>query len=103
MTEQLQFMNGMGYKPGAQREAIRVLDRVRNMRKRVTIYFGEPTTGEFWWHATGYVHKSKQVDIRKLVLATYGNTSAEQVIELDTVVRIEYANKKDGGELFRSR
>lgn len=103
MSEQLQLVNGMGYKPGTQRELIRVLDTVRNLHQRVTLYFGEPTTGEHWWHATGYVHKSKQSDIQKPVLATYSNTGAEQIIETETIVRIEFANKKDGGELFRSK
>lgn len=100
---QLQLVNGMGYVRGTQRELIRVLEMLRHTQKRATIHFGAPDTGEAWHTETGYIRASRATRPAMPVVASHRNSSTGASIETDTVVLIEFANKKDGGVLWRSK
>lgn len=85
-----------------QRELMHVLTTARNLRKRVTLFYGDPKTGESWHSETGYIQRG--VDVRSVpLLVPYRNSTGGGQIETDTVVRVEFANKKDGGVLYRSK
>jgi hypothetical protein len=84
----------------SHREMMGVLDTARNMHKRVTLFYGDPKTGESWHSETGYIQRSTGA-ARIPLLVPYRNSTGGGQIETDTVVRIEFANKKDGGVLWR--
>jgi hypothetical protein len=97
----MMIKNGINYGTGNVR-VVNIIEHYRNTGTRLRIHYGTPTTGELWGDVeTGYVRNSVGPD--KVPVLVHNNTSSGgSAILMDNIVRIEFANKKDGGVIFES-
>lgn len=77
---------------------------VKRYNHRVTIYYGDPSTGETWHNETGYVRtEQRDTNVNLMTLVPYSNGEHGGQIELDSVVRVEHANRRDGARIWPSQ
>ena len=101
----IQIKNGTRYHKDCPAQVIRTLEEARlayNMGRgyRLRIYYGDPTTGKWWGDIeAGYIGRS--VGPKKIPILIYNKLSRGGTSILDNfIVKIEYANKRQGGVLF---
>lgn len=82
---------------------IAVLERVRLNRSRVRIALGDPATGRAWGDRPeeGYLDTSLG-PIRVPILIARSNSDGGGSLLDHCVIRVEFANKRDGGVLWES-
>ena len=68
---------------------------------RVRILYGDKVLGTIWQHTEyGYIHKTSGDKPTLIIIHNTGRfTGTNQLLE-NCIMRIEYANKKDGNELY---
>lgn len=92
---------GTFYGPGTRREVIETITTYMGTNVRLRFHYGNPTTGADWgdiFDVAGRIGRSTGPNAIPL-LAT--NSTGGGSILTDNVVRIRFANRKDGGDLFR--
>lgn len=93
------ILNGTTYKaPPALAE---VIERCRKSRKRFRFYLGDSATGRAWGDVEeGYLGRSMGPVKIPIVLANRRSMGGVGLLD-HCVVRIEVANKKDGGVVWQ--
>lgn len=100
--------NGTAYSDRTPVAVINVLEGIRlcaytnvRRRQRLKIWYGDRDTGEAWGDIeTGYIGRS--VGPVKVPLICHNSRSFGGPSLLDDcIVRIDYANRRDGGTLYR--
>lgn len=80
---------------------IGALWQTKRYNHRVTIYYGDPTSGEAWHSETGYIGVEPVRDnVSIMTVVPYSNGEHGGQIELDSVVRVEHANRKTGVRIW---
>lgn len=95
-------VNGTTYKDETPEDVIRVLERARMARFRIRVDYGDTETGESWgesFDTTGYVGRSMG-PVKIPILVHNARSMGGGGILDHCIVRIEYANKRDGGVLY---
>lgn len=95
-------MNGTCYDEDTPKELIGIFEQVRNLGVRVRLYYGDQMTGRDWKELhdiEGYVSRSTG-EIKTPILVYNKNSTGGSSILTANVVKIEYANKKQGGVLW---
>ncbi|MCK4666869.1 hypothetical protein KAU33_08975 [Candidatus Dependentiae bacterium] len=91
-------MNGTRYDEDTPEELIHVLEQVRNLGLRIKLCYGDQMTGRDWEETCdikGYVSRSTgKIKVPILVYNTRNISGSE--IPTAHIVKIEYANKKQG-------
>jgi hypothetical protein len=95
--------NGITYGTSNQR-VVNILEHYRNSNTRIRIHFGDPTTGKLWGDTEiGYVRNSIGPEVKVPIIVHNTTSIGGSVINTDNIVRIEFANKKDGDVIFEAR
>lgn len=93
--------NGVYYHDGASDELIKVLDHARKNTIRVKLLYGDKELNTVWKHSeTGYIHVTRSKEPEPVILYSNGKFAGANQIMEQHIVRVEYANKKDGGTLW---
>lgn len=97
------IVNGTYYDSNTPVELIKVLENIRNRGTRIKIAYGDQMTGRDWEEThdiAGYIGRSTgQV---KIPLLMYNQRSmGGGGILTASIVKIEYANKKQGGVMWQ--
>lgn len=95
------------YSPLTDPEVVRVLESCRNaarhLRPRIRIHYGDVETGQDWgdmYDVAGYVGRSAgRLPIPLLINNI--NSMGGGGIMTQHIVRIRYANRRQGGDLYR--
>ena len=101
LTEYVEVKNTY-YNENTPKQVIEILEHVQNLETRIRIYYGDQMTGEDWKDVRdveGYVSKSAG-KIQKPILMYSTQSTSGAIIFTANVVKIEYANKKQGGILW---
>ena len=91
-------MNGTRYDEDTPKELIDVLEQMRNLGVRIKLYYGDQTTGRDWEETCdieGYVSRSTG-KIKTPILVYNARSTGGSGILTAHIVKIEYANKKQG-------
>lgn len=92
---------GLYYNINIPQALIECLHYVRVNNIRIRILYGDHKLNTIWRHTEcGYIHKTASLQPQPVILYNTGKfTGANQLLE-NCIMRIEYANKKDGGILY---
>lgn len=97
--------NGTHYSPDCPSQVIMAIETARLAHSvgrgyRLRIYYGDPATG-LWWGDTqsGYIGRSAGPIKVPLVLWNKVSRGGPAILD-HCIVRVEYANKRQGGVLF---
>jgi hypothetical protein len=105
------YVDGTAYHEETPRSVIGILERFRKARTagiltsvpRLRLYYGDQRTGKDWGEVcdtTGYIGRS--TGEVKIPILLHNRLSIGGTGILDhCIVKIEYANKKDGGVLYQ--
>lgn len=93
--------DGTSFKEKTPENLRRILNNLRLRQTRVRIIYGDIKTGRKWGdEATGRIGRSTgQIKI-PLILHNARSLGGESVID-DCILEIHYANKKDGGIIYK--
>ena len=97
------IVNGITYDATTSEAVIRVLERVRAERIRIRLHYGDTETGRDWMdtHGVEGVVGNSMGPI-KIPILVHNERSAGGLGILDRcIVRIRYANRAEGGDLYR--
>jgi hypothetical protein len=98
----IQWNGGTAYRKGTPMSLLAKLEEARGKRKRVKLHYGNPATGEAWHTEIGYIGRSTG-QLRVLQLVPYRSSIGGGEIETDTIVKLEHANRKHGGEIWNAQ
>lgn len=91
---------GTAYHASTPRQVIEVLEQARKSGQRIKIHLGEPETGAAWGDIeTGYIGRSTGRIQVPLVISKRNSMGGGALLD-DCIVKIEHANKRDGGTLY---
>jgi hypothetical protein len=96
-------MNGTTYDERTPRAVIDVLERARAEHLRVRIHYGDQGSGQDWgdvYDVAGYIGRSTGPVKIPLLIANSRSTGGGAILD-HCIVRIRFANRKDGGDLYR--
>lgn len=85
---------------------IQILERFhmahpRSGAKRLRLYYGDAVTGRAWGDVEeGYISRSMGAQKIPILIANARSMGGPGILD-DCVIKIEYANKKDGGVLWQ--
>jgi hypothetical protein len=92
-------LNGTTYK--ASPALAEVIERCRQSKKRFRFYLGDSTTGRAWGDVDkGYLGRSMGPVKIPIVLANRRSLAGPGLLD-QCVVKIEFANKTDGGVVYQ--
>lgn len=96
-------VNGVFYHAQTDPALVEVLEGVRRNRARIRVTLGDVATGRAWNDRPeeGYLDTSLG-PIRVPILVPRSNSDAGGSLLDHCVVRVEYANKRDGGTLWET-
>lgn len=104
------MVNGTFYHDETSYEVIRILENARDPKRiyhlkhvpyRLKISFGDTKTGKAWGDVeTGYIGRSTGTIKIPLIINNQKSTGGPALLD-HCIVKIEYANKKDGGVLYQ--
>lgn len=101
--ELLMIENGTSHHSDTPAEVVRVLEEVRRSCARIRVHYGDTTTGRDWmdvYDVTGCV--SRSTGPIKVPILLHNRRSLGGTPMLDhCIVRIRYANRREGGDLYR--
>jgi len=95
--------DGTHYSPKTSNAMIALLDSLRRRGKRVRFYFGDSSTGKDWeeeFDVMGRIGRSTGVAKIPILVYSHRSTGGGALLT-DCIVKIEYANKSDGGIIWR--
>ena len=98
------LVGGVFYHAQTDPGLVAVLERARLARLRIRVILGNPATGESWAGTPeeGYLNTSMG-PIKVPLLLARSNSDAGGPLLDHCVVRVEYANKREGGILWEAR
>lgn len=97
------IVDGTHYHPGTSEEIIRILERARKTDMRIRVHYGDVKTGQDWgdiYHVAGRVSRSIGPVKVPLLIANATSHGGDAMLD-HCIVRIRYANRKEGGDLYR--
>ncbi len=94
-------MSDTHFHPNCPESIRNILERARKSQTRICVYYGDTGTGREWGDVeTGRVGRS--MGPQKIPIMLYNRRSiGGSGILTSCIVRIAYANKKEGGDLYR--
>lgn len=97
------ILNGTTYHDETPVQLAQVIEWIRDNGIRVKIQYGNTQTGENWGDmASGYIGRSN--GRIKVPLFVYNRRSLGGDVVLDShILKIEYANKKQGGTIYQAK
>jgi len=104
MEIKYKVVDGTSFSEGTPSKVIEILNRFMHKRNaRLRLFYGDRVTGRDWGEVhdvTGYIGRSSGTQKIPLLIAKSGSTGGGGILT-NAIVRIEYANKKDGGLLYK--
>ena len=97
------IVNGTHYNDGTPEEVVEVLERARRDGARIRVHYGDVETGKDWMDELGVegtVGRSGGEVKVPLLIARADSTGGGSILT-DRIVRIRYASKREGGDLYR--
>jgi predicted outer membrane repeat protein len=95
--------NGTSYNVKTPEFMVKILDRIYRQQIRVRFHWGNMQTGEDWgdvYDVSGRIGRSTGIYKVPLLIHNKGSTGGG-AISTDSIVMIRYANKKDGGVIWK--
>lgn len=94
-------VNGTYYHEDTNDKIVNALEHARNSRKfRLKIYYGDTKTGRAWGDiSVGYIGRSTGMVKIPLLIKNSRSMGGEGLLD-HCIVKIEYANKKNGGVIY---
>ena len=97
------LVNGTSYGSHTSQKIIDILEFARAKGTRLRIHPGDPKTGRDWgdvYDVTGTIGRSGGT-IKVPLIIPRANSMGGGAISTDSIVRIRYANRREGGDLYR--
>jgi len=97
------IVDGTAFNKDTPRSVIDIMNRFLHTKKRLRLYYGDPNTGRDWGEThdiEGYIGRSTGQYKVPLLIANRRSMGGGAILTAN-IVKIEYANKKDGGVLLR--
>jgi len=95
--------NGTFYSANTHPEVRRILERVRQDGTRIRLHYGDTKTGKDWqdrYDVAGTVGRSMGPVKIPILLHNCNSIGGGGILD-DCIVRIRYANRKQGGDMYR--
>lgn len=95
--------SGTAYDKNTPDDLVATIERLRNNRTRVRLYFGDSSTGRDWeeqYSVFGRIGRSTGSIKIPLLISSSRSTGGEGLLD-SHIIKIEYANKKDGGVIWQ--
>lgn len=102
-TGRYKIINGTAYHADTEEKIVNILERSRANRSRLRLHWGDIKTGLDWGDThdvTGHIGRSTGSVKIPLLIHNSRSLGGGGILD-DCIVKIRYANKKEGGVLYQ--